>query len=296
MSDGTRCGYIAIVGRPNVGKSTLLNRLLSQKVSITSRKPQTTRHSILGIKTENNAQIIYVDTPGLQIRPQRLVNRMMNRAVFDALEEVSVIIFMVEPRWWPEDQWVLEKIKNSTAPVFLVINKIDRLKSQDLLLPYIAQVSQRFHFAEIIPICARTGARVDIIEQQIKSHLPLSPFYFPKDQVTMQDEQFMASEIIREKLMRFLGQEIPYALAVTILLFQNDTNLIRISAIVWVEKKSQKGIVIGKGGEKLKTIGTAARMEMEGLFGKKVFLQLWVKVKSGWLDNEKLLEEFGFHA
>jgi GTP-binding protein Era len=294
MDELTHCGYVALVGRPNVGKSTLLNQLLSRKVSITSRKPQTTRQSILGIKTEGSTQIVYVDTPGLQIKPKRLIHQYMNRAASTAMYDVNIIIFVVEPIWREEDQWILDQIKNKNAIVFLVINKIDRLSNRDLVLPYIDQVSRLFNFQEIIPICAKTGDRVFIVEQQIQKYLPVSPFYFAADQVTDRDDQFMASEIIREKLMRLLGQEIPHALAVTILMFEVKTDIIRISAIIWVEKRGQKIIVIGKGGEKLKAVGTQARLDLETLFGKKVFLQLWVKIKSDWSDNEKSLQSFGF--
>jgi len=290
------CGYVAIVGRPNVGKSTLINKLLSRKISITSRKPQTTRQSIFGIKTENDTQIIYVDTPGLQIKPQRLAHRYMNRSVRAALSGVNVILFVVEPYWRDEDQWVLDQIKESEIPVFLIINKIDLLQSLDLLLPYIDKVSQKFKFDQIIPVCAKTGERVPTIEREIRALLPPSPFYFPEDQITTQEDQFIASEMIREKLMRQLGQEIPYFLAVTLIAFIVEPEIIRISAIIWVEKNSHKRIVIGKGGEKLKRVGTDARRDMEKYFEKKVFLQLWVKIQSGWLDDKKLLQDFGFGA
>lgn len=293
-NQSAHCGYVAIIGRPNVGKSTLLNQLLGQKISITSRKPQTTRFRIFGVKTLKNMQVIYIDTPGLHIDAHRAINRYMNRMARSVLQEVDIVVFLIEPHWGARDEWVLNQFKNIEIPVFLVINKIDQIKDRGELLPLIEKISPLFPFQEIIPLCVKTGDQVGVLEQTIIQYLPESPFYFPPKQVTDRSDQFMASEIIREKLVRSLGQEIPYSLAVTIVVFQPEENIIRISAVIWVEKKGQKGIVIGREGERLKKIGTTARADMEKLFDKKVFLQLWVKVKGSWSDSERLLKEAGF--
>ena len=288
------CGYVAIIGRPNVGKSTLLNQLLGQKISITSRKPQTTRFRILGVQTFKNTQVIYIDTPGLHTDVHRAINRYMNRMAQSALQEVDIVVFLIEPHWEVQDAWVLNQFKNLEIPAFLVINKIDQIKNRVELLPLIERVSSLFPFQDIIPLCAKTGEQVDVLERTIIQYIPESPFYFLPEQVTDRSNQFMASEIIREKLICSLGQEIPYSLAVTVVVFQPEEKIIRISAVIWVEKKGQKGIVIAKEGKRLKKVGTTARTDMEKLFDKKVFLQLWVKVKSGWSDSERLLKELGF--
>ena len=288
------CGYIAIIGRPNVGKSTLVNQLLGQKISITSRKPQTTRFRIFGVKTFENTQLIYIDTPGLHVDAHRAINRYMNRITRSALQEVDIVVFLIEPHWKVQDQWILNQFKNLEIPIFLVINKIDQIEDRAKLLLLIEKVSLLFPFQEIIPLCAKTRYQVSVLEKTIIHYIPESPFYFPPEQITNRSDQFMASEIIREKLMRSLGQEIPYSLAVTVIIFKPEEKIIRISAVIWVEKKGQKGIVIAKEGKRLKKIGITARIDMEKLFDKKVFLQLWVKVKSGWSDSERLLKELGF--
>lgn len=294
MNKSTHCGYVAIIGRPNVGKSTLLNCLLGQKITITSRKPQTTRQRILGVKTVDAVQIIFLDTPGLHPNTKRAMNRYMNREARAAWRDMDVILFVVDGTHWDaQDEWVLQQIKTIDAPVILVINKIDQVKDRGKLLPYMEEVSQAFKFHKIVPVSAQSGEQVNDLEQEIIKCLPESPFYFPADQVTDRSEQFMAQEIIREKLMRNLGQELPYALTTTIVALKKENKIIRISAVIWVEKDSQKGIVIGKGGLCLKKIGQQARYDMEKFFAKKVFLQLWVKVKSGWSDSERLLKELG---
>lgn len=295
MNKPTHCGYVAIIGRPNVGKSTLLNRMLGQKISITSRKPQTTRQRILGVKTEGDVQIIFLDTPGLHPGIKRAINQYMNREARAALRDMDVILFVVDGEHWDEqDEWVLKQLQSTQSPVILVLNKIDQVKDRSKLLPYIEKVSQAFKFHKIIPVSAKTGEQVDHLEKEIVACLPESPFYFPPDQITDRSEQFMAQEIIREKLMRGLGQELPYALTVTIVALKKEEKIIRISAVIWVEKDSQKGIVIGKEGSRLKKIGQQSRLDMEKFFGQKVYLQLWVKVKSGWSDSERLLKELGF--
>lgn len=295
MNKATYCGYAVIIGRPNVGKSTLLNCLLGQKISITSRKPQTTRHRILGVKTRENTQVIYLDTPGLHRNEKHAVNYYMNRAAKSALRDVNVVILMTEGGvWGNQDRWALAQIKDITCPVILAINKVDKISDRSILLPYIEKVSEEFKFHSVVPISAKNGDQVEQLEDEITQCMPKAPFYFPPQQITDRSEQFLASEIIREKLTRNLGQELPYALAVTIVALEKEENIVRISAVIWVEKKGQKGIVIGKDGLVLKKIGRQARLDMEKFFKQKVFLQLWVKVKSNWSDSEQLLRELGY--
>jgi GTP-binding protein Era len=290
-----RCGYIAIVGRPNVGKSTLLNRILGQKISITSRKPQTTRHRILGINTTPSAQFIYIDTPGLHRGRGRLMNRIMNRAAAGALEEADVILFVSDcTGWTDEDDDVIELLKDRSAPVIMALNKLDKLGHRDLLLPQIAAAGGKYPFAEIVPISAATGLQVPELEQAIERHLPESPPLFPAEQITDRSERFLAAELIREKLMHYLGKEVPYSATVEIESFEEEAGLTRIGAIIWVEREAQKAIVIGKGGRMLKRIGREARLEMERMLGTKVFLQTWVKVRERWSDDERALRRFGY--
>lgn len=295
----TRCGYVAIIGRPNVGKSTLLNHLIGQKLSITSRKPQTTRHRILGIKTTAHQQIIYVDTPGLHQAAGRALNRYMNRAAGSAIHDVDVVLFVVEGmRWTDDDEWVLKKIQHVEAPVILVVNKIDKLADKSRLLPILEKLSARRAFASVVPICAKVAADVSVLEHEIEKYLPENTFFYPPDQFTDRSERFLAAEIVREKLMRGLGQELPYDLTVEIEQFElvktPKKSVLHISAVIYVEKAGQKAIVIGEDGERLKAIGMKSRLDMEKLFQEKVFLRLWVKVKSGWADDEKSLRNLGF--
>ena len=290
-----RCGFVAIVGRPNVGKSTLLNRLVGQKISITSRRPQTTRHRILGIRTNEQAQIVFVDTPGLHARQPRAMNRYLNRAAFDSLHDVDVVIFVVEgTRWQEDDEWILERLKTQTCPVLLAINKIDRLASKDLLLPHLAKMSEKFAFADIIPVSARTGDNLGRLESEVLSRLPESIPLYPEDQVTDRSERFLAAELVREKLFRKLGEEIPYGLTVEIEQFKTEQKTLHIHALIWVEKDSHKPIVIGHKGSRLKETGREARQDMQRAFGRKVFLNLWVKVKEGWADDERALRSLGY--
>jgi GTP-binding protein Era len=296
MNDNAiHCGYVAIVGRPNVGKSTLLNRILGQKVSITARKPQTTRHRILGIKTTELAQTVYVDTPGLHLGGKKAMNRYMNRAAISAIEDVDVIVFIVDGlKWTEEDAYVLEKIMGVNRPVVLAVNKVDKITHKDVLLPHIQKLASENNFVEIIPISALKGDNVEELEQTVSNVLPLSHPLFPEDQITDRSERFLAAELIREKLIRLLGQELPYALTVEIEQFKTEKNLLRISALIWVEREGQKKIIIGKKGEQLKLIGQKAREEMEKLFDSKIFLQLWVKVRKGWSDDERALRSLGY--
>ncbi|MAT65721.1 MAG: GTPase Era [Gammaproteobacteria bacterium] len=289
-----RCGLVALVGRPNVGKSTLLNRILGQKISITSNKPQTTRHRILGIKTTPQAQVVYIDTPGLHRGARRALNRALNRAASDAIADVDLAVFLIEAgRWTDEDELVLRRLRQAGVPVLLAVNKIDRLEDRGQLLPELKTLAGRHDFAEILPLSAARGENLERLEQCVIERLPEGPPYFPEEQITDRSERFLAAELIREKLFRRLGQELPYGLTVQIEQFKEDDGLLRIHGLVWVERDSQKAIVIGKGGAMLKQIGREARLDMERLFGSKVFLQLWVKVKGGWADDERALRSLG---
>jgi GTP-binding protein era len=292
----TYCGFIAIVGRPNVGKSTLLNKILGQKISITSRKAQTTRHRIVGIKTEGGYQEIYVDTPGLHIEEKRAINRLMNRAASSAITDVDLVIFVVDGTHWnDDDEMVLNKLRKTKVPVVLAINKIDNIKNKDDLLPFITEISQKFNFADIVPMSAEKGNNLDAIEKIVRKSLRPGVHHFPEDYVTDRSQRFMASEIIREKLMRFMGEELPYSVTVEIEQFKvNERGTYEINGLILVERDGQKKIVIGRKGEKLKKIGTEARLDMERLFDNKVHLELWVKVKSGWADDERALRSLGY--
>lgn len=290
-----RCGYIAIIGRPNVGKSTLLNYILGQKLCITSRKPQTTRHQILGIKTTDNAQAIYVDTPGVHKDGARAMNRYMNRTAHSIIDDVDVVIFLVEAGVWTEkDEWVLEKVKASTKPIILVINKVDQLKDKNELLPFMQKLSLLHSFKSIIPVSALKGKYIQDLETEVESLLSVSEPFYPEEQFTDRSMKFLASEIIREKLMRQLGQELPYELTVMIEKFEEADGRIDINAVILVERRNQKLIIIGHEGQRLKKVGTQARIDMETMFDSKVFLEIWVKVKEGWADDEQMLKSLGY--
>lgn len=295
MSEAFRCGYVALVGRPNVGKSTLLNALLGQKISITSHRPQTTRHRILGINTLEHAQIVYVDTPGMHPSKGKALNRAINRAAVDTLQTVDVIAFVVEgTRWSDEDRWVLDKLKEAGVPVILVVNKVDLVEDKAKLLPHIQTLAALHDFADIVPLSALKRDNLDRFEACVVQHLPEQPPIFPEDQITDRSERFLAAERVREKLFRKLGQEVPYGLTVEIEQFKQEGNLRRIHALIWVERDSHKAIVIGKGGRVLKEVGAEARRELEKLFDGKVHLELWVKVKEGWADDERALRSLGY--
>lgn len=288
------CGFVALVGRPNVGKSTLLNRLIGQKISITSRKPQTTRHRILGIRTLPQAQIVYVDTPGIHKPGRKALNRAINRAALDALPDVDVIVMVVEAgRWTEEDELVLERLKAAGQPVIVAVNKIDRLRDRRELLPWLQELAGRHDFAALVPLAALRGENLAALEQEVVARLPASGPCFPEDQITDRSERFLAAELIREKLFRHLGQELPYGLTVEIERFEEEGNLVRINGLIWVERDSHKRIVIGRQGQMLKKVGREAREDMERLFDRKVFLDLWVKVKEGWADDERALRSLG---
>ena len=291
----SRCGYVAIVGRPNVGKSTLLNHLLGQKISITSRKPQTTRHQVLGIKTEDNHQIIFVDTPGLHKDAGKAINRYMNRAASAAIRDVDLVVFVVDrTAWTEEDSIVLEQIEQSGLPTMLVVNKIDLLADKTELLPHLQSLAAKAEFSAILPVSALRQHNVDALEAQILTLLPESGHFFPEDQITDRSQRFLAAEIVREKIMRQLGDELPYSIAVEIEEFAQEGQVLHISAVIFVERTGQKRILIGDKGSRLRSIGSDARRDMEGLFDSKVMLRLWVKVKSGWSDDERALRSLGY--
>ncbi|MCF6194630.1 MAG: GTPase Era [Kangiellaceae bacterium] len=292
-----KSGYVAIIGRPNVGKSTLINRVLGQKLCITSRRPQTTRHRILGIKTSKQSQLIYVDTPGLHIDDKRAMNRYMNRAAASSINDVDVILFVVDGmNWTDEDERVLDRLKeDAKAPVILVINKMDKLEDKEVMLPHIEQLSKKFDFANVLPISARRGMNMEQLEAEITLLMPEGELIFPEDQFTDRSSRFLAAELVREQLFRHLGQELPYSITVEIEQFDDEEKLYRIGAVIYVERDGQKSIVIGKKGELLKSVGKGARIEMQNLFGRKVFLRLWVKVREGWGDNERMLKNLGYN-
>jgi GTP-binding protein Era len=296
MADGFRSGFVAIIGRPSAGKSTLLNRLVGQKVSITSHRPQTTRHRILGIHTTGEAQVIYVDTPGLHRSEQgRQLNRIMNRVARASLEGVDAVVLLITADGWSDlDEPALAVAQRAHCPVILAINKIDRLDNRERLLPLIAGARERMAFAEVIPLSAQDGDNVADLEQAILRHLPEHPAYFEAEQVTDRSDRFLAAELVREQVFRGFGQEIPYSVAVEITSFAEEPKHLHIEAIIWVEKDGQKAILIGAGGERLKDIGRHARLEMQKAFGRKVWLGLWVKVRAGWADDARSLKSLGY--
>ncbi len=292
-----RTGYVSIIGKPNVGKSTLLNNLLEQKLSIVSRKPQTTRWNLLGIKTSSDSQIIFIDTPGLQKQPKLVLNQHMNKAVSSTLNYIDIILFVVEASKWNElDENVVDLLKKSLpAQLFLVLNKVDKISNKNDLLSFINTVSKKMDFNEVIPVSATKGTGLDTLESTIIKNLPHAPALFPEDQVTDRSERFFAAEFVREKLMIRLSDELPYHLSITIDEFKEKNNILHIHACIWVERKGQKSIVIGKEGGVLKAIGKEARLDLEEIFDKKVNLKTWVKVKKKWTDSEQALKQFGYY-
>lgn len=296
MTDAVaRCGYVAIVGRPNVGKSTLLNHILGQKLAITSRKPQTTRHNMLGIKTENNVQTIYVDTPGLHKDAEKALNRFMNKSASQTLREVDVVLFVVDrTRWTDEDELVWNKVRHLECPVLLVVNKVDRLEDKKDMLPHLEWLAAQLPQAEIVPVSALHGGNIERLEQLVAERLPEGEHFYPDDQITDRSSRFLAAELIREKVMRQLGAEVPYQVAVEIEQFKQEGKILHIHALILVERDGQKKIIIGDGGARMKKIGQEARMDMQKLFGSKIMLNLWVKVKRGWSDDERALNSLGY--
>lgn len=295
MAEERRAGYVALVGRPNTGKSTLLNYLVGQKLSITSRKPQTTRHQILGIRSEGHWQAVYVDTPGMHRDGERAINRVMNRAARSVLSDVDVIIMVVDrTAWTDDDERVLEQVTGSGVPAILAVNKVDLLADRRVLLPHLEVLGQRADFAAIVPLSALRKVNLDALDAEVLKCLPAGDFFFPQDQLTDRTERFLAAEIVREKLTRQLGDELPYAAAVEIEEFVEDRGVLHISALILVERRGQKRIVIGEGGSRLRAIGTDARKDMERLLDQKVMLRLWVKVRAGWSDDERALKSLGY--
>ena len=292
-----RCGFVAVVGRPNVGKSTLINTILGNKVSIVTPKPQTTRHRILGVDSHKDYQAIYVDTPGIHRQANKAMNRLMNRTAANALVDADLIFFMTEAnRWTEEDQDVLERISNTSAPVVALLNKIDKVHPKEILLQALAEMSSRGSFEEVMPISAMKRDNIDKLIALVAGHLPLSEPLFPEDMITDRSENFRAAEVVREKLTLALRQEIPYGLTVQIERFERDENGVALHAVIWVERDSQKGIVVGKGGGLLKKVGRAARLELKEELGVPVHLELWVKVKDNWADSEKDLLHLGYES
>lgn len=292
----TYCGFVAIVGRPNVGKSSLLNALIKQKISIISFRPQTTRHQVLGIKTKENKQIVYVDTPGIHLGEKKALNRQMNKVAYQALIDVNAVIFVLEAlKWTEEDSYVAQLLKKLSCPVIVVPNKIDLVTPKEKLLAWINEISTQFCATEIVPISVKKHLQLDYLDKLIENYLPPSPFYFPLDQVHNHQEPFQISETIREKMLYLLNQELPYSTCVQIEKLTHEERLIRIEALIWVEREGQKKIVVGEKGHMLREIGTRARLELEQFYHKKVFLKLWVKVKSKWSENMRTLLEYSDH-
>ena len=288
-------GFVAIIGRPNVGKSTLMNHLIGQKISITSRKPQTTRNRVMGIDTEGEYQAVYVDTPGLHREEKKAINHLMNRAAESALGDVELVLMVIDPnRWTDDDEMAFHRVKQSGAPVVLVINKVDTIADKETLLPLIDRLSKSITFKDIVPVSALRGTNLHILKQLIHDALPEGDHMFPDDSITDRSSRFLAAEIVREKLMRQMGDELPYESTVEIEEFKEEEKLLRISAAILVERDGQKKMVVGAGGSRIKMIGTEARKDMEKLFDNKVFLRLFVKVKAGWSDDARALRSLGY--
>ena len=292
---GHRCGFVAVVGRPNVGKSTLVNRIVGRKLSITSSRPQTTRHRIRGIATSGTSQVVFVDTPGIHEGGARALNRYMNRVAAGALAGVDLVIMVVEASGWaPGDDPILGKVAAEAAPVVLALNKIDRMGHREAMLPVLDEAACRYDFAAVVPVCARNGGNLDRLRAVVESHMPIAPPLFPEAQFTDRSEAFLAAEIVREKLIRRLGQELPHRLTVEIERFVERERSTLVNVLVWVERKQHKAIVIGRGGGRLKDAGVEARRDISRLLGHPVHLEIWVKVREGWSDDERALRELGF--
>lgn len=295
QEDKYRCGYVALIGRPNVGKSTLMNRILGQKLSIVTAKPQTTRQQVAGIKTSDRGQVIYIDTPGIHLAAKRALNRYMNRIAQAAFHDVDLILFLVEAgRWSKQDEHVARSLKSVNVPVILVVNKIDLLPDKSKLFRFLEEEARSDRFSEVLMIGARSGDGVDDLEEKVLAELPFSRPFYDEDQFTNRSSRFLAGELIREQLMLRLHQELPYSLTVEIEEFKEEKGILRIGAVIWVERKGQKQIVIGKGGDVLKQVGSRARHALQELFEQKIFLRMWVKVSRDWSDNERALKQFGY--
>jgi len=293
----TKCGTIAITGRPNVGKSTLLNQLIGQKLCITAHKPQTTRHAILGINTKDDTQFIYIDTPGMHRSGKKTLNRVLNKTASSAATGADVLVLVVQAMIFNEDdQLALEIVMQQELPWLLAINKVDNVNPKEKMLPWLSDLEAAKHAHAVVPVSAKRGQNVDLLEGEIKTRLPDAPFQYDEEEFTDRSSKFLASELVREQLTRFLAQELPYSISVEIEKFEESEDITRISAIIWVEKASQKSIVIGKSGANLKEIGSRARSSMQGLFDCKIYLQLWVKVKDGWSDDASMIRSLGYES
>jgi len=289
------CGYVALIGRPNVGKSTLMNHMLGQKISITSRKPQTTRHRILGINTTAAGQIIYMDTPGMHQVEKKALNRYLNKTADTTMLGVDVVVWLIDGLSWHEyDEVIFKKLERAGLPVVLAANKVDKVKDKEAILSFFSEAKKRFPFQEMLPISALKSINLDKLEACLLHLLPENDLIYPADQITDRPERFLAAEIVREKLTRRLGDELPYSMTVEIERYEEKQKITKIYAIIWVERNSQKNIVIGKQGEMLKKVGSDARIDIEKLIDQKVYLQLWVKVKKGWSNSERALHSLGF--
>ncbi|MDH5276497.1 MAG: GTPase Era [Gammaproteobacteria bacterium] len=297
MTDDFRTGYVAIVGRPNVGKSTLVNALVGRKISIVTPRPQTTRHAILGVLTRANAQVLFVDTPGLHTRMRSLLNRAMNRAVEGALVGADVALLVVEAGVWKAaDSYVLEHVVAAKIPVILAVNKVDLVRPKATLLPYLSACERRAAFTAIVPIAAASADNLDRLLDVVTNLLPVGPPLYPLDSATDRNMEFRVAEILREKLLIALRQEVPYGLAVEILALEQKPGVVLADAVIWADRDSHKGIVVGKGGATIKEVGTAARLELEKIFGLRFYLETHVKVKTNWADNARVLQQFGFES
>ena len=293
----TRCGTIALSGRPNVGKSSLLNKLIGQKLSITAHKPQTTRHALLGIRTIEDTQFVYIDTPGIHGQAKRTLNRVLNKTASSAATGADVMVLVVQAlTWTADDKLALEVVQRQGKPWILAVNKVDLVKPKELLLPWIQSLEGVDDAVTVVPVSATKGDNINVLQDEIKALLPLADFMFDGEALTDRSSRFLAAELVREQLTRFLSQELPYAISVEVEEFHQTDSLARIASVIWVEKNSQKSIVIGKGGKNLKEIGSRARREMEQLFDSKVHLQLWVKVKDGWSDDAAMIRNLGYES
>jgi|TARA_B110000037_G_scaffold18758_1_gene19669 GTP-binding protein Era len=294
-TEQTYCGYVAIVGRPNVGKSTLLNHILGQKLCITSRKPQTTRHTLLGIKTKDNIQVIFVDTPGIHTNQERAINRVMNRSAASVIADVDLVIFVVDRFEWSEaDEYVAKYLSNNQVPVIVAVNKVDMIEDKDALLPHLKFLASKVNATEFIPLSALRKTNLDELEAKIQTYIPQKMHLYPEDQITDRSERFLAAEIVREKITRQLGAEVPYQVTVEIEQFRVEGKMTYIDALILVERDGQKKIIIGTKGERIKKIGEQARADIESLLDSKVMLRTWVKIRSGWSDDERALRSLGY--
>lgn len=296
-SKQTYCGYIALIGRPNVGKSTLLNLLVGSKVSITSSKPQTTRNRLLGIKTEGAYQSVYVDTPGIHAsRDQKALNKAMNRISSFTIHDVDAVVLLLDlSKQTKDDELVMEKCRDLSVPLIVVLNKLDQVDNKNTLLPKIERIESELKPKAIVPLSAKTGENVEQLSSLLKDLLPESPHFFPDDDITDKSDRFLIAEIVREKIFRMTGEELPYSTAVQLEQYEMKGKTMHIAALIYVEREGQKKIIIGKNGEKIKQIGQKARLDIEKLIGKKVFLQCWIKVRRGWSDDDIALRSLGYN-